>query len=278
MSGPVPQRIPVFVISLATAAERRGKISRHLSALGIAFRIVDGVDGRALPEARQRELLAPGQLYHAGVIGCYLSHLAAYQAVVDENFDVALVLEDDARLSPRVLGLLRAGCRATDFDYCFLDSDDHNDGGPVFYDRDASSTLADGIVAYRLSAGPQTLHAYLISRAGAAKRLRYALPIEKPIDLYDHLPYPIVFRSVVAPKLAWVSEDSLVSMTSERSVDSASIPFAALRRWPAFYRLRDLLRLKAWRGRREVTALVKAGRLAGGHRWAPLPSGREVIF
>lgn len=276
--SPSVQKIPVFIISLARAADRREKISRHLQGLGIQFRIIDGVDGRALPAQRQRELLAPGQDYHAGVIGCYLSHLAAYQAIVDENIDAALVLEDDARLHPRVLPFLQAGCASLAFDYCFLDSDDHNDRGPVFYDRGDAITLAEGIRAYGLSEGPQTLHAYLISRRGAQQRLQHALPIEKPIDLYDHLPYPIVFRSIVSPKLAWVSEDSLTSFTSERKDDPNALSFAALRRSPWFYKLRDLLRMKALKGRREVAAQVAQGRLAAGRHWVPLPSGREVVF
>ena len=278
MSGAVMQRIPVFGIRRARAATRRQKISEHLASLGVEFRIIEGVDGRGLPVARQHELLAPGQSYHAGVLGCYLSHLAAYQAVVDEGLDAALVLEDDARLHPRVLPLLRQGCESLAFDYCFLDSDDHNDRGPVFYDRDAAVTLAPGIQAHTLSAGPQTLHAYLISQRGAAQRLKHALPILKPIDLYDHLPYAIEFRSIVRPKLAWVSEDSLESFTSERSLDPTTLSFAVLRRSSWFYKVRDLLQLKAFKAMREVSAEVKAGKLNHGRRWRKLPSGREVLF
>lgn len=278
MSGAASQAIPVFVISLARAVERRARVTQHLTELGLAHRLIDAVDGRLMPEEERNKLLAPGQQYHAGVVGCYLSHLLAYQAVVEENIPVALVLEDDARLSRRAVPLLQAGCREVDFDYCFLDSDDHNDRGPVFYDRDAASDLGAGIRAHRLSEGPQTLHAYLISREGARQRLAEAFPIVKPIDLYDHLHYPIVFRSIVSPKLAWVSEDSLTSFTSERRDDPAALSLGALRSSPWFYRVRDWLRLKSWRGQRQVARLVQEGRLPAGRRWAPLPSGREVVF
>ena len=278
MSGPVAQRIPVLVISLARAAERREKIVQHLQALGVEFRIIEGVDGRALPAAQQQALLAPGLTYHAGVLGCYLSHLAAYQTVVDEGMDAALVLEDDARLHPRVLPLLKQGCASLDFDYCFLDSDDHNDRGSVFYDLNEAVMLSPGIEAHALSAGPQTLHAYFVSQRGAGLRLQHALPMLKPIDIYDHLPYPIKFRSIVRPKLAWVSEESLVSFTSERSVEADSLLFASLRRSPWFYRIRDLLQLKMVRSLREVSVEKKAGRLSAGRSWKKLPAGREVIF
>ena len=278
MSSVEMQAIPIFVISLARALDRRARMTRHLSDLGLSYRLIDAVDGREMPENEREKLLAPGQRYHAGVVGCYLSHLMAYQAVVDEGLPVALVLEDDARLSRRAASLLKSGCRELDFDYCFLDSDDHNDRGPVFFDRDSASELQTGIQAYRLSEGPQTLHAYLITTEGARKRLDVAFPIVKPIDLYDHLKYPIVFRSIVSPKLAWVSEDSLTSFTSERRDDPAALSMGALRSSPLFYLVRDWLRLKAWRGRLQVARLVREGRLPAGHRWAPLPSGREVVL
>lgn len=272
------QRIPVFVISLARAGERRTRIRAHLDALGVQHRIVEAVDGRAMPEAERAALLAPGQNYQAGVVGCYLSHLAVYQAVVDEQLPVALVLEDDARLSAKVLPLLQAGVPRPDFDYCWLDSDPHNDRGPVFYDRDAAVELAPGIRAHRLSAGPQTLHAYLISQEGARKRLGEAFPIVKPIDLYDHLSYPIRFSAIVKPKLAWVSEDSLTSFTSERRDDPGALSFASLRRGAWFYAVRDVIRMRGLRARRLVSRLVDSGQLPAGRRWAALPAGREIIM
>lgn len=278
MTASARPQVPVFVISLARAADRRAKIAAHLSGLGLEHRIVDGVDGRTLPQTEQDELLAPGQRYHAGVIGCYLSHLHVYETLVKENIEVALVLEDDARLHPRVVPFLRGGIAAEGFDYCFLDSDDHNDRGPVYYDRDDVAQLADGIRAFRLSDGPQTLHAYLITRQAAAQRLQHALPIEKPIDLYDHLPYPIRFRAIVSPKLAWVSEYSLQSFTSDRHDDAGALSFAALRKSPLFYRVRDVLKLKGWRDRQRMSRAMQAGTLSSDRRWAPLPSGREVVF
>ena len=40
----------------------------------------------------------------------------------------------------------------------------------------------------------------MITLAGAEKRLSAAFPIQKSIDLYDHLPYPIEFRAIVTPR------------------------------------------------------------------------------
>ena len=274
---PATQAVPVYVISLARAPERRASIMRHLEKLGIVAELIDAVDGSLLTPEDISGLVATGISLHPGTIGCYLSHLRAYERVRAGTHRVALVLEDDARLNPRVASLLREGLKESDFDYCFLDCDDHNDRGPVFYDAGAPSKLGHGFVAYDLSAGPQTLHAYLISRDAATNRLRYALPIAKAIDLYDHLPYAIHFRAVVSPKGAWVSEHSLESFTSKKNTSIRSLPFAALRRWRAFYALRDLVRLKPFRRDRIVRKLLNSGQLAAGRRWRALPSGREIL-
>lgn len=272
------QKISVFVISLARAPERRATISRHLTDLGIEYRLIDAVDGKAMSSSQITEIVTPGKEMHPGTVGCYLSHINVYQIIRDENIEVALVLEDDARLNPRVRKLLLNGCDHLDWDYCFLDCDDHNDKGPVFYDADSGKALGEGFTAYSLSSGPQTLHAYLITRSAAMNRLAHAFPLERPIDLYDHLPYPIHFCSFVSPKAAWVSEYSLDSFTSVKSGNRSNLTLAFFRQWPVFYRLRDLLRLKDFKRNRLVKALQAEGKLSAGPRWRALPSGREVLI
>lgn len=239
---------------------------------------MDAVDGRAMDPERLRSMVAQDVEMHPGAVGCYLSHLAIYEAMRDENLPVALALEDDAHLDPRSVALLRKGCRTLDWDYCFLDSDDHNDRGPIYFDADSGVRLNDDFTAYLLSAGPQTTHAYMITRPAALKRLEHAYPLRKAIDLYDHLPYPIRFRSLVAPKGAWVSEHSLQSFTSAKDDSQGRLSLAALRRWPLFYRIRDVLRLKDFKRNQRVRQLVREGSLAEGRRWRALPSGREVLL
>lgn len=272
------QKIPVFVISLARAPERRATISQHLTGLGIEYRMIDAVDGKAMEASKIAEIVAPGKQMHPGAVGCYLSHIKVYEIIRDEDIEVALVLEDDARLNPRVKNLLVNGCNYLDWDYCFLDCDDHNDLGPVFYDADSGKTLGSGFIAYSLSSGPQTLHAYLITRSAAMNRLAHAFPLERPIDLYDQLPYPIHFCSLISPKAAWVSEYSLDSFTSVKSGSRDDLSLLYFRRWPIFYRFRDLVRLKDLKRNHLIKQLQAEGKLAVGPRWRALPSGREVLI
>ncbi len=65
--------------------------------------------------------------------------------------------------------------------------------GSIFYSTDSEFDIGAGFKAYMLSEGPQTLHAYLITRDAAIMRLTHVLPMHRAIDLYDHLPYEIRF-------------------------------------------------------------------------------------
>jgi GR25 family glycosyltransferase involved in LPS biosynthesis len=270
------QAIPVFVISLARSPDRRVAIRAHLDRLGVDYEIIDAIDGKSLdPIVFHR--LTEGRTIHAGAVGCYLSHINVYKKVVEKNMGVALILEDDAVLSPGAVDLLHSGCESLDFDYCFLDSEDHGETGPVFYNAGHWIPVSRNLKAFELSAGPHCTHAYLVTNHAAQMRLEHAIPIKKSIDNYSHLPYPIRFCSILKPKLAWVSEHSLKSFTSKRSIESADLPYFWLRRYPLFYLARDLIRLKPVHRRIELHRLVKSGALAKRGKWRPLPSGREVV-
>lgn len=273
------QIIPVYVISLGRSIERREAISRHLNALGIQFEIIDAVDGATLSDQHISSITSETtRTLHRGAIGCYISHINVYEKIVGREQPLALVLEDDARLSNKVQQLLESGINSPDFDYCFLDCVDHNNVTSIYYDPGSGTQTNSGFRYYRLSGGPQTLHAYLITSSAASHRLRYAYPIQKPIDLYDHLPYVIRFSAIISPKLAWVSEQSLVSFTSPKRTTTNDLALAFIRRWPFFYTIRDILRLRSWRTAREIKALIRNGALPAGKRWKALPSGRVVVI
>lgn len=272
------QFIPIYVISLARATQRREAILQHLNSHALDYTLIEGVDGASLSSAEINRLLAPGASMHAGAIGCYLSHLKAYQHLVDSGEPVALVLEDDARISRDAVELVHSRLSAPDFDYCFLDCDDHGDKGPVFYDRGSRQALPGRLSAYALSGGPHTLHAYLISRRAAQLRLEHAYPIKKPIDTYDHLPYPIKFAATVNPQGAWVSEHSLVSDTSDRNVTPDSLHLRLFRRWPIFYKMRDWLTFGSLKRRLIAREFVAKGQIPAGRKWAALPRGRDILL
>ncbi len=87
-------------------------MEKQLGALGLEYQIVEAVEGKALSEEEldrycdktARELHP--QWLSKGAIGCALSHLKTYQAIIDQNLPYGLVLEDDTKLEPALAAFL----------------------------------------------------------------------------------------------------------------------------------------------------------------------------
>lgn len=110
--NPIPM---VFIISLASSIERRGKIRSRLEQLGMAYEFVDGIDLRNTDIMQHprydsvRRRLCFGRDLQPGELGCLLSHRKVYEIMVTRAIPHALVLEDDASLEddlPQVLASL----------------------------------------------------------------------------------------------------------------------------------------------------------------------------
>ncbi len=114
---------PIFVVSLADAAERRSAITAQCAALGLEPIIVDATDGRkGLPadcEAavdRQGARARAGRMVTDAELACALSHHRVYRRIVEEGLPGAIVLEDDAILTPLFAEFLKGkGYLAADF-------------------------------------------------------------------------------------------------------------------------------------------------------------------
>ena len=94
----------IVVISLSSSVDRRAKVIEKLSTKNLAFEFLDAVDGRTddhpyLKNYNEKAYLlnrcrkaAPGEL------GCYVSHLLAWEKCVALN-EPLVVLEDDFELT-----------------------------------------------------------------------------------------------------------------------------------------------------------------------------------
>lgn len=271
------QSIPVFVVSLRRAQDRRALMSRQLREAGLNFEIVDGVDGNAISAQDLEALTVPGKVFHPGVIGCYLSHTNIYKKIVDEAIEVALILEDDAVLNSKVISLIKRGLPFQDFDYLYLDCDNPV-GQQIFYDRKSLINMPNGLSIYKLHAGPCTLHAYFISNVGARKRLDHLFPIRQAIDVYTALPYEPIFFAFNNPRAASINELSRTSATSKRDdTKRGPLKFRYLRKSPTFHNVVQWLKtnhIQVWLERRR---LVQTGVLARDGDWRAMPKGRAIV-
>jgi len=101
----------VFVISLKSDIERRKNITLQLEKQKIDYEIIDAIIGKELSRETNLEIdweFAESNSSWAskGALACSLSHLKAYRAIINQNLDFALVLEDDTILNADVSGFI----------------------------------------------------------------------------------------------------------------------------------------------------------------------------
>lgn len=98
--------IPVFIISLDDATERRAPLLAMLTEFDVSYEIVSAVDGRnGLPKIhekdidRARAITENGRNLTSAEFACALSHQKIYSKMLKNNIKDAIVLEDDAIIS-----------------------------------------------------------------------------------------------------------------------------------------------------------------------------------
>lgn len=102
----------VFVVNLEQSTDRKLFMKQQLDSLNIAHEFFPAVDGRKLTESQMEEMCNMAvvrewsHLLTPGMIGCSLSHYHVYKKMVEENIELAFILEDDTFLSSRVPNVL----------------------------------------------------------------------------------------------------------------------------------------------------------------------------
>ena len=99
-----------YVVSLERSKDRRAFMEKQLAGQGTDFRFLNAVGGKNLNSVKKigisngLKLTLDSNCGSSGLtneeIGCALSHLRVYQKMVDDDVNVACVLEDDVELTP----------------------------------------------------------------------------------------------------------------------------------------------------------------------------------
>ncbi len=181
--------LPVFVINLPQELERRRHMEAELARVGLTAEFVPGVDGSRLREEdwrrydKETSLQVYGVDMLAGEIGCYLSHYRLLQRMLDENLDVALILEDDVRFEddfPDVLAALMQAPR--DWLLVRLSTSRRTSADWAANRGRAVAQLTPRYRLLRLGTHVLGAGAYLVTRAGAQRLVDYGCKIVMPID------------------------------------------------------------------------------------------------
>lgn len=164
----------VALINLDRNARRRQDIAREFRRSRAPMFRVPGVLGSALPEAAIARL--GGDPAMRGTLGCFLSHVAAWEAMLARGLPHCLVIEDDVvpllPLPPGLGGL----SLPPDYDICFV-----NDrlqprwpaGHVALQPGFTTAPFADAFATFAPEDNAPGADGYLLSAAGARKLLRW---------------------------------------------------------------------------------------------------------
>lgn len=178
--------LPIWLINLERSTHRHESMTLRLATLGLDYTRFSAIDGKAewdrlLPDLNAQAFrMNVGREVLPGEIGCYASHLAVWQALINSPHDVALILEDDVVFHDDFLTAVEKA----------LSVQDRWDVVKLNCIRAKQPVKQHTVGRYNLNAyvGAFTgTGAYLITRRFAATQLPKMLPIVRPIDhALDH--------------------------------------------------------------------------------------------
>jgi glycosyl transferase family 25 len=172
---------PILVLTLVGDDARRQPLLTQLAEAGLSWQLLMGVDGRrGLPaeylplidrEAAQQQLRRPMTDCE---FACALSHRTIYQTILDKGWAGAVVLEDDAILTPDFAEFLRGGFHRVKtmalLDYRF--------GRALRWQRRRVGRWT----LYRAAQRATLTSAYTLSRKSAADLLAVTTPVSQAAD------------------------------------------------------------------------------------------------
>ncbi|MCY4419554.1 MAG: glycosyltransferase family 25 protein [Cytophagales bacterium] len=98
---------PVYIIHLFRASHRRVHMDEQLRLAGITnYSYVEAVDGRKLGKEDLSLHCSPDTKLSFSELGCYLSHVRAWEQMDRDGVEMALILEDDVILSTDIVPVL----------------------------------------------------------------------------------------------------------------------------------------------------------------------------
>ena len=177
-------RMRMYLINLTQDVARWRSVSSQFATVGLQARRLEAVQGAGLTSADTLGLYSAtlnAAQYHkpllAGEIGCYASHLSAWQQLLDSKEALMAVFEDDIEIDIDLPQVLEAVARLGEsWDIVKLigrSQEKTAERIPFLRGRD--------LVSYRRV--PSLTGAYVITARGAEKLLRRRRPFGRPVDV-----------------------------------------------------------------------------------------------
>lgn len=165
-------------------------MARQLESAGVVYTRIPARDGRD-PDVLRRSRRSPLAALSAGAVGCFESHILAWETLLASADAAAVVLEDDVVIASDFMETVRAAL-PLDFDVVKLD---------LFHRQvrveNRPLPLSGGRSAYRFLGLDWCTGGYLISRRGAKRLLRAAQGYTRAVDQVMFGEWPPLYSAKV---------------------------------------------------------------------------------
>jgi len=249
----LPPHLRCYLINLERSPQRLDAMHARLSALGIDYERIVGVDGLALDETQFREYTRENTYYkplRRGEVGCWLSQRKALQRFLETDAHYALVLEDDIELDPEICRILGAALALRE---STRDARLHWDLLKLTQLRrrcryiELAALGKWSLVEYGLSV-PSATTAGVWTRAGAERWLHGFRGCTRPVDcdLQHPWDYGLSILSIHPPPVGIAAENDRSTMGSpilRTRTPWPKLRYELRRLWP---RLRHFARRYGW--------------------------------
>jgi glycosyl transferase family 25 len=173
--------IPCYLINLDRAPDRLAFIFRRLQALGVPYSRLSAVDGSVMPEKDRAAFITSrprdGRTWGAGQIGCFMSHVKAWEKIADGSEPYGVIIEDDVHVSDEAPAFLKSpSWIPADADIVRLEST-----GQWLKLGKTSSQIDDRSVR-RVRSTAWGAGAYVLSKSAALKLLAVEPNLHSPVD------------------------------------------------------------------------------------------------
>jgi glycosyl transferase family 25 len=220
-----------YAINLARSPDRRAHITAQLEHAQVNYQIVDAVDGRGLDlgDARLVEpAFARANTPRPGIVGCSLSHLETYRRIIDDDLEIACILEDDVVIPDDLVILADAiGQQMSGAEIVLLNF--HSQEPCRITKANVAHLPLSRLLAQIVDEGQVTSAAcYLITREACARMVKTIPPVRVVADDWaffvgqgavDRLrcvvPMPVVQNTDLRTTISYHQPDSMYSSVRE---------------------------------------------------------------
>ncbi len=172
---------PIFLINCERDKERLNAADKELRSQGLDYQLLVATDKYKLTEQQLQQyskfqaLLSSARELSTGEIACAHSHYRAWEKVANGKAPVALILEDDVKISPLLTDALKIATDHTQqFDILLFRTDRRAS------EMNIPMPAPFKLVSYRKR--PNRACAYVLTQSAAKKLLAYRFPIRMPLD------------------------------------------------------------------------------------------------